>query len=99
MATSRNTWKQRERDVADIFGCKRQPCSGSSGRSDQTRSDSTHPTLFLETKLREKHATRTLFDQTKVLATREGKIPVVCLADKGRPGLLVCIHSDDLPVV
>ena len=34
--THRNTWKQRERDAAAIFGTRRQRCSGSSGIEGQT---------------------------------------------------------------
>ncbi len=96
MATSRGTWKAVERRVAAFFGCKRQRCSGSSGRPDETCSDSTHAILYIETKLRESHATRTLHDETKVLARKEGKVPVLCLADKNRPGFLVVVHCDDL---
>jgi hypothetical protein len=64
-----------------------------------TTSDSTHPTLFIESKLRERHTTRRLHDATKKLATREGKTPVLALFDKNRPGFLLVVHSDDLPVV
>jgi hypothetical protein len=51
------------------------------------------------TKLRQSHAARVLHDQTRALARLEGKVPVLALADKGRPGFLVCIHSDDLEAV
>lgn len=97
--TSRSAWKQRERAAAGLFGAKRQPCSGSSGRDDQTRSDSTHPRLFVETKLKANHAVRTLFDKTRELARKEGKTAVLALASKHKPGVLVCIHSDDLAAV
>jgi hypothetical protein len=33
------------------------------------------------------------------MTRKEGKVPVLALADKGRPGFLVCIHSDDLETV
>jgi hypothetical protein len=36
-----------------------------------------------------------LHDATKPPARREGKTPILALADKGRPSFLVCIHSDD----
>jgi hypothetical protein len=49
----------------------------------------------VETKLRATHAARALHDQVKGLARREGKTAVLALADKGRPGFLVCIPSDD----
>ena len=99
MPTARRTWQKCEQRVADLFGCKRQPGSGSGGRDDVTCSDSTHPRLFLETKLRATHAARSLHDATRKLAGKEGKTPVVCLADKNRPGFLVCVHSDDLAAV
>ncbi len=99
MATNPRTWKRAEGRVAALFGARRQPLSGGSGRADLTRSDSTHPRLFVECKYRERHAARTLYDATKALARQEGKVPVLALIDKGRPGFLLCIHSDDLPAV
>jgi hypothetical protein len=95
MTTARRTWQLFESRVAAFFGCRRAVLSGSSGRDDATCSDSTHPTLFVECKLREKHAARTLHDATRALARKEGKTPVLALADKGRPGFLICVHSDD----
>jgi hypothetical protein len=53
--THRSTWKRREHDAARLFGARRQRCSGSSGREDCSRSDSTHAVHFLETKLRQHH--------------------------------------------
>ena len=50
--THRSTWKARERQAAALFGSKRQRCSGSSGREDCSRSDSTHDRLYIETKLK-----------------------------------------------
>ena len=99
MSTNRSTWKKAESRVAALFEARRQVLSGSCGRDDLSRSDSTHPRLFIESKYRERHAVRSLLDDTKALARKEGKIPIVALIDKGRPGFLVCIHSDDLPVV
>lgn len=96
MATSRRTWQKREQGVAGLFGAKRQYGSGGGGREDQTRSDSTHPRLFVESKLRAKHATRTLHDATRALARKEGKTPILALCDKNRPGALIVVHTDDL---
>jgi hypothetical protein len=95
MATSRGWWKQRERDGAALFGTKRKPGSGSWGRSDQTSSDSMHDRLYIEQKTREKHSVRTLWEETKVKAKKEGKVPVLVLWDKGRQGPLVVMHEDD----
>jgi hypothetical protein len=97
--TARRTWQQAEGRAAALFGVRRQVGSGSAGRDDVTTSDSTHPTLFIESKLRGRHTTRTLHDETKRLATKEGKIPVLALFDKNRPGFLLGIYSEDfMPV-
>jgi hypothetical protein len=40
-----------------------------------------------------------LFEATKELARREGKVPVLMLADKGKPGFLVVVESSDLPTI
>ncbi len=50
-------------------------------------------------KYRERHAVRTLYDTTQALARKEGKTPVLALVDKGRPGFLICVHCDDMPIV
>jgi len=97
MKTHKSTWKKRESAAAGLFGAKRQPLSGSSGRDDRTRSDSTHPGLFIETKLRQRHAVRALFVKTKLLAHLEHKVPVLALATKGMPGFLLVVDSEDLP--
>ena len=90
-STAKNTWKARERQVAEFFGTRRTPLSG--GNGGQTRSDTLHGELFVEQKLRAKHSAITLWDETKKLAAKEGKIPVVTLAEKGRPGFWVLVHS------
>ena len=97
--TSRRTWQLAEGRAAALFGCRRQTNSGSSGRDDLTGSDSTHETLYIESKLRDRHTVRTLHDGTKKKATKERKTPVVVLFDKQRPGCLVVVHSDDLMTV
>lgn len=97
--THRNTWKQRERSAAAIFGTRRQRCSGSSGIEGQTRSDSVHPRLFLEHKLRAAHAVLTLWRDTKVLAHKEGKDPVVILSEKGKHGQWLLVHEADMPSI
>lgn len=95
----RSTWQKSEIKAAGFFGAKRNPGSGSQGRDDLSASDSTHPRLFIETKSHARHAARTLFDDVKGKAAKEGKTPVLMLADRGRPGFLVCCHSDDLEVI
>lgn len=87
-------WKQRERQIANFFHGKRTPLSG--GNSGHTRADVIHDRLFIEIKCRKKFSVISLWDATKKLATKEGKTPVVCLAEKHRPGFWILIHSDDL---
>jgi hypothetical protein len=99
MSTNSRTWKKAEARVAALIGARRQVLSGSSGRDDRTQSDSTHSRIFIEVKYRQRHAVRSLFDETKAKARKEDKTPVVALLDKGRPGCLVCVHSGDLPLL
>lgn len=99
MSTHRSTWKRRERDAARLFGAERQPLSGSGGRTDLTRSDSTHERLFVETKLRASSAVRNLWELTRDRARKERKTPVLILYAKGKPGALVVVHQDDLAAV
>ncbi len=96
MSTNSRTWKKAEARVAALIGARRQVLSGSSGRDDRSQSDSTHPRIFVEAKYRQRHAVRSLFDETKAKARKEDKTPLVALIDKRRPGCLVCVHSDDL---
>jgi len=96
LSTARGTWKAVERRVATFFKTKRAYGSGSGGRPDISKSDTTHPTLYIEAKLRETHAARTLHDDVREKAKKEGKTPVLVMADKSRPGFLVCVHCDDL---
>jgi len=91
------TWKSIERKIARFFGTERTPLSGGNGK--QTRSDTLHAHLFVEAKYRQKHSAVTLWDDTAELAKAEGKTPVVCLAEKGRSGFWLVVHSDDLQAV
>ena len=92
--TARRTWKQRESNVANFFHGERTPLSG--GNSKITRSDVIHDELFIECKLKKKHAVISLWDATKKLAEKEGKTPVVALCEKERPGFWIMVHSSDL---
>jgi hypothetical protein len=89
-----STSKAAERRVAEVFGTRRTPLSGSN--SGHTASDSLHPALFLEVKQRLRFAAWTLWDSTKKLARKEKKLPVLALDRVGSPGFLVVVHSDDL---
>jgi hypothetical protein len=97
MSTHRSSWKRREAQAAGLFGARRQILSGSSGRDDRSASDTTHSSLFVEVKLRQRHAVATLFQTVRAAACREQKIPVLGLASKGKPGLLLVVDSRDLP--
>jgi hypothetical protein len=83
----------------DLPSVAKEAGSGTSNHEDLTASDSTHPVLYIESKLRQCHTTRTLHDGTKKRATKEVKVPVLALFDKNRPGFLVVVHSDDLATV
>ena len=91
---SDKAWKQFERRVAAFFKTERNALSG--GNSKLTRSDTLHPDLFIECKQRKKFAAISLWNETKQLATKENKTPVVCLSEKSRPGFWILVHSDDL---
>ena len=92
--TARRTWKKRESNVADFFHGQRTPLSG--GNSKVTRSDVIHDELFIECKLKKKHSVVSLWDETKKLADKEGKTPVIALCEKERPGFWIMLHSSDL---
>ena len=97
MTVSR-TWKLAEQRLAELFGTIRRPLSGMNSRSGGS-DDGMHETLYLENKLRERHAVWTLFREVKQQAKKEGKVPVIGLQEKHKPGVLLVIHSDDLPDV
>jgi hypothetical protein len=99
MSTHRSTWKQAERFAASLFGARRQVGNTSGGRSDKSASDTDHPTLYIECKLRERHTVRTLHDDVREKARREQKTPVLVLRDKSRPGALIVAHTDHMDAV
>jgi hypothetical protein len=89
------TWKAVERRIARFFGVDRNPLSGTWG-GQGTSSDSMHPELYIEAKHRARHAAVSLWRDTKQKAKREGKTPVVALAEKNRSGFWILVHSSDL---
>lgn len=96
--TSKECWKSFERLVASYFGTKRVPLSGSnSGHG--TNSDSLHPKLYIECKVRNKIAIWQLFVDTENKAKVEKKIPVVALKQKGEKGYLLVVRPEDLQKV
>ena len=92
--TSRNTWKQRERQIADDFGTKRNPLSGS--MSGHSSSDSLSETFYLESKLRAKPPGWNLFLDTKEKAKIEKKVPIVVLSKKFHKDKIAMIEYDFL---
>lgn len=97
MPKPKTTWKSVERRIASFFGSVRNPLSG--GNSGNTRSDSRHDKLFIEAKYRQRHSVITLWRETSILAKKENKTPVVCLAEKGKEGFWVMCHSSDLKTI
>lgn len=93
--TSKECWKSFERVVATYFGTRRVPLSGSnSGHG--TNSDSLHPKLYIECKVRNKIALWQLFTDTEKKAKVEGKVPVVAIKQKGEKGYLLIMRPEDL---
>lgn len=96
--TSKSAWKGFERLVAENFGTKRVPLSGSnSGHG--TNSDTLHPKLYIECKVRAKISLWQLFKDTEGKAKVENKIPVVAIKQKGEKGYLLVIRPEDLEKV
>lgn len=96
--TSKSAWKSFERTVATYFGTRRVPLSGSnSGHG--TNSDSLHPKLYIECKVRGKISLWQLFVDTEQKAKIEGKVPVVAIKQKGAKGYLLVIRPEDLEKV
>lgn len=93
--TSKSAWKSFERVVATYFGTRRVPLSGSnSGHG--TNSDSLHPKLYIECKVRGKIALWQLFVDTETKAKTEGKVPLVAIKQKGEKGYLIVMRPEDL---
>lgn len=93
--TSKECWKSFERIVASFFGTKRVPLSGSnSGHG--TNSDSLHPKVYIECKVRGKISLWSLFSDTESKAKVEGKVPVVAIKQKGERGYLLVMRPEDM---
>jgi hypothetical protein len=92
--TTTSQWKGTEKKAASFVGTDRNPFSGSTGGL--SASDSIHDRLFLECKTKQKHSVKTLYDDTKVLADNEGKIPVLLLNETGSKDVLWVIEQKDV---
>jgi len=97
--TARSTWKCAERAVARMFGVRRIALSGSNNTQGETASDTDHPRLFIEVKLRKSFAAWSLFRKVEKLAAKEKKVPVVALKQKGGEGILLVLRPHDLRAV
>jgi len=100
---SDKSWKRAERKGAAVIGSTRTPLSG--GSSKHTRSDSLHPTIYLEMKYRKVFAIVSQIRQDEVKAKKEGKIAVLGLQQRGLhtryyliPEKLMAILMSHLPV-
>lgn len=90
-------WKVFERFVAALFGAARNSLSG--GNSKLTRSDSTHPKVFISCKYtRHNNKTlRALVAEERVKAKVENKIAVCVIGEfDDRANALVVLHLKDL---
>lgn len=97
-------WKQVERRVATFFGTQRNRLSGSSGRSDESSSDSIHPALYVEVKHGDlarflNTEGRMLIEVGTVNAKHEGKRFVAVIHPKGGAGFWILVHSSDFLAV
>ena len=101
---SDHAWKRRERELATLFGTVRNRCSGSSGRDTESRSDSLHPTLYLELK----HGDLARFLNAEMReavrvgranAAAEDKRLVLAMSEKHHAGFWLLVHSDDFDAV
>lgn len=96
--TSRNTWKNAERTIAQFHNPedgRRTPLSGIN--SGHTHADCMGVDgMFIEVKYRKTFSLYTLYTETKKLAKKEAKVPVVSIREKGKQGFIDMIHSEYL---
>lgn len=95
--THRNTWKAAERRCARAFHAERLPLSGAAPQL--SKSDSTHPRLYLETKCWARVPLLKVWRKAKEHAAAEKKVPVLCLREKGKEGFWVLCKSTDLQAI
>lgn len=93
--TSKSCWKGFERVVAQFFGTRRVPLSGSNS-GHNTNSDSLHDKLYIECKVRDKFSLWTIFKDTEAKAKEERKVPIVAIKQKSEKGFLLLIRPEDL---
>jgi len=91
---TRSQWKFAEDRLAEFFNTKRRPLSGGN-QGEGRRDDGMHDVLFLESKYGKYIPLFNLYRDTKEKARKEGRIPVIGLQEKGKHGILICVHSND----
>ena len=96
-------WKRAERKGATTIGSHRTPLSGGSSR--HTRSDTLHPTIYLEMKYRKSFAVVSQIRREEEKAKKEGKVAVLGFQQRGLktryyliPERLMAILMTHLPV-
>lgn len=93
MSTSRGTWKAVERKVAKLLKGRRNPLSG--GSSGHTRGDVIHRDFYVEIKYRKRWAIWKIWEDTRLKARAEDKLPLVVIKQKGKHGELVLLSLQD----
>jgi len=91
-----SAWKYRERSVALFFGTQRNAFSGSKPGLTGSRADTLDNECFVEVKTRERHAVVTLWRKVAAKARLEEKLPIVALAENGKPGFFLLVAAADL---
>ena len=91
MATGRSPCANFWREAAGVFRLVQPP--------DLTQSDSTHPVLFVEAKLRASLPSGRRQTTSKSGPRRRARSRSLRFSNKNRPGFLLVIHCDDLAVV
>ena len=87
-------WKDVERKFARFFGTERNSLSGSGSKVSE--SDTIHPVLFMEVKMRKSFAISDWYRQAAASAKKEGKIPLLGLKEKGKRDWMICCDVRDL---
>lgn len=88
-------WKKQERRVAEFFGTKRVPLSGSNS-GHNTSSDSLHERLYIECKYRKRIPIFDLWPDIYKKALKENKIPVLAVKSMQIADDIICIRKKDL---
>jgi hypothetical protein len=90
-----STWKKSELRLARQYGAERISLSGGNNRQGGTRSDTTHPRLFIEVKHGKRFlAIWRLWKEYRALARAERKEPVLLLHPLGAQDTLAVISAE-----